>query len=58
MHDRRERPRAAAPERDSGFDVWIPALVALIAAIFMLLSTAHAAEAGDAPQPIYDAARF
>lgn len=58
MHDRHERPRVAASEQESGVDVWLPALVALIAVLFMLFSSAKASEAGDAPQPIYDTARF
>ena len=55
----RRRPRARAGESGfdgSGFpwDVWLPAAVALVAALFML----GLAQAADAPRPIYDAARF
>ena len=62
MIDHRERPRVTLRERDSGFDVWLPALVAIIAAIFML-TAAHAQDAGanagwDAPRALYDTGRF
>jgi hypothetical protein len=57
MTDHRQRPRLVAPRDESGVDVWLPALVAFIAAIFLVLS-AHAADAQDAPRPIYPAERF
>jgi len=57
MTDHRQRPRLVAPRDESGLDVWLPALVALIAAIFLVLS-AQAAGAVDAPRPIYAADRF
>lgn len=54
MADRRPRTR------DTGFDVWIPALVALLAALFMVV-TARAEDAPvpvAAPQPLFNAQRF
>lgn len=58
MADRR-RPRAKSRDTDSGFDVWIPALIAVLAAMFMIY-TAHAGEPVPtaAPHAIYDASRF
>ncbi len=53
--DRTSRIRAAAEPDDAGLDVWLPVLVAIAAAFFLLLS-ANAQEA--LPRPIYDAARF
>jgi hypothetical protein len=57
MTDHRQRPRLVAPRGESGLDVWLPALVAFIAAIFLVLS-AQAADAQAAPRPIYPAERF
>lgn len=57
MADNR-RPRAQSRERESSFDVWIPAVVAVIAAMFMLAGV-HAEEVPvAAPRAIYDAHRF
>lgn len=53
--DRTSRIRAAAEPDEAGLDVWLPILVAIAAAFFLLLS-ANAQEA--APRPIFDAARF
>lgn len=44
-----------AAEEDAGFDVWLPAIVAFAAALFLILS-ASAQEA--APRPIFNAERF
>lgn len=52
---RRSRARARLRDGGAGFDVWLPALVALIAAIVMVYA-ANAQTA--APRPIYDAERF
>lgn len=49
------RARAAAEPEEAGLDVWLPVLVAIAAAFFLLLS-ATAQEA--APRTIYDAQRF
>jgi len=53
--DRTTRIRAAAEPTEAGLDVWLPILVAIAAAFFLLLS-ANAQTA--APRPIYDAQRF
>ena len=56
---KQDRPRARARQQeddDSGFDVWIPMIVALIAAIYMVV--AANAQAADAPRTIFDANRF
>ncbi|MFT3811256.1 MAG: hypothetical protein QM698_15195 [Micropepsaceae bacterium] len=53
--DRTTRIRAAAEPSEAGLDVWLPVLVAIAAAFFLLLS-ANAQTA--APRPIYDAQRF
>lgn len=56
MTDKRQsRARAAAGDEDAGFDVWLPALVAMAAAFFLILS-ASAQEAQ--PRAIYSAERF
>ncbi len=56
-HARKPEARAESAEHDeAGFDVWLPLLAALVAAIVLLLPV-KAAEF-DAPRPIYDAARF
>lgn len=49
------RARAAAEPEEAGFDVWLPALVAIATAFFLILS-ASAQQAP--PRPIYDAERF
>ncbi len=52
---RKSRARAAAEEHEAGLDVWVPALVAIAAAFFLILS-ASAQEAP--PRTIYNAERF
>ena len=54
-----DRPRARAKQQDdvdSGFDVWIPMIVAIIAAIYLVV--AANAQSTDAPRAIFDANRF
>lgn len=57
MTERNTQPaRARAAEQDdAGFDVWLPALVAIATAFFLILS-ASAQEAS--PRPIYNVERF
>lgn len=52
---RTHQPRARAERDEPGLDVWLPALVAIVAALFLIWS-ANAQEA--APRPIYSAERF
>lgn len=51
---RRKRARAAARKDIAGFDVWLPALAAIVAAIVLLFP----AKADAPPRSIYDAERF
>ena len=52
---RTSRIRAVAQDDEAGFDVWLPAIVAIIAALFLIWS-ANAQEAP--PRAIYSAERF
>ena len=53
------RPRAPLPGDDeSGYDVWLPALVALIAAIVMVVMARADEPAAAAPRAIYDSRHF
>ncbi|MBL9011372.1 MAG: hypothetical protein JNL56_09360 [Alphaproteobacteria bacterium] len=47
------RPRART-DGGAGWDVWLPAVVAIAAALFIV----GLAQAAEAPRPIFDAARF
>jgi hypothetical protein len=54
-----DRPRARTEQQDdvdTGFDVWIPMIVAIVAAIYLVV--AANAQSTDAPRAIFDANRF